>query len=83
MVHCIVYYFVVIWIKQTTGDPSLFVLAQDTSLIYLLIYVDDMVLTENNTLLMALITEFLGTQFKIKDLGSLSFFLGIKLLNLM
>lgn len=37
-----------------------------------------MVLTRNDNVIMTLITEFFGTQFKIKDLGSLSYFLGIQ-----
>lgn len=61
--------------QQTVGDPSLFILVQGTSLVYLLIYVDDMVLSGNDTLLMTQISE---TRFKIKDLGSLSYFLGIQ-----
>lgn len=56
----------------------MFVFAQGSSLIYLLIYVDDMIMTGNDALLMSHIIEFLGTQFKIKNLGSLSYFLGIQ-----
>lgn len=63
---------------HTCGDPSLFVFSQDSSVIYLLIYVDDMVMTGNNPSLMAQVTDFLSTQFKIKDLGSLHYFLGIQ-----
>lgn len=63
---------------QTHGDPSLFVYSQGSNLVYLFIYVDDMVMTGNNADLMTHITEFLGSQFKIKDLGALHYFLGFQ-----
>lgn len=63
---------------QTSGDPSLFVFSEGSSLVYLLIYVDDMVLTGNDPALMLHITEFLSSQFKVKALGALSYFLGIQ-----
>lgn len=63
---------------QTNGDSSLFVFARGDDLILLLIYVDDMIMTGNNAILMSQVTEFLSTHFKIKDLGPLSFFLGIQ-----
>lgn len=46
---------------QTCGDPSLFVFSKESVHIYPLIYVDDMVLTGNNTSLMSQVTDFLST----------------------
>lgn len=63
---------------QTHGDPSMFVYAKEGSLVYLLIYVDDMVMTGNNSQLMSTITDFLSSHFKIKDLGPLHYFLGLQ-----
>lgn len=66
---------------QTTGDPSMFVYSKGADVIYLLVYVDDMVMTGNCQSLMSQVTNFLGTHFKIKDLGQLHFFLGIQVLR--
>ncbi|KAL8116037.1 hypothetical protein AgCh_022503 [Apium graveolens] len=63
---------------QTSGDPSLFVYKQGNSLLYLLIYVDDMLMTGNDSVLMSQVNEFLNSHFKIKDLGDLHFFLDIQ-----
>lgn len=41
-----------------------------------------MVLTGNNSTLMAQVTEFLSSHFKIKDLSSLNYFLGIQIIRL-
>jgi Reverse transcriptase (RNA-dependent DNA polymerase) len=43
-----------------------------------LVYVDDLILTGNNTLLLEKFTKFVDLQFTIKDLGQLHFFLGIE-----
>lgn len=52
--------------------------SKERNLLFLLIHVDDMVLTGNNSNLIATVTEFLTSHFKIKDLGPLHFFLGIQ-----
>lgn len=67
--------------KQTNGDPNLFVFNKDKSLVYLLVYVDDMLLTGNDATVISQITEFLSTQFKVKTLGDLSYFLGIQVVK--
>lgn len=66
---------------QTTGDPSLFIYSKHGSTLILLIYVDDMILTGNNSALLAQVKDFLSTQFKIKDLGDLHYFLGIQVVR--
>lgn len=44
----------------------------------LLLYVDDIILTENNSELLKHLVEALNTQFSMQDLGSLHYFLGIQ-----
>lgn len=39
---------------------------------------DDMVMTGNNLTVMTQVNEFLSSHFKIKDLGTLNFFVGIQ-----
>lgn len=51
---------------QTRGDPSLFVFAKGATLIYMLVYVDDMILTGNDTAVMSQVTDFLASHFKSK-----------------
>lgn len=46
---------------------------------YLLIYVDDMLLSGNDSSLLDAVVKFLGNYFKIKDLGPLTYFLGLEL----
>jgi len=44
----------------------------------LLVYVDDIILVKDNLSHMDEVKNFLNENFKIKDLGQLSFFLGLK-----
>lgn len=60
------------------ADPSLFVLHRQQHTIYLLFYVDDIILTGNNS---SLLNSFIGqlhSESATKDLGSLSYFLGLE-----
>ena len=60
------------------ADTSLFVFHQQSSLIYLLLYVDDIIVTGNNPSLLDSFTRKLHSEFATKDLGSLSYFLGLE-----
>lgn len=44
----------------------------------LLVYVDDILVTGTSNVLITQVKDFLVTQFKIKDLGPLKYFLGLK-----
>ena len=50
-------------------DPSLFVYAKGKDIILLLLYVDDMLITGNNSETLASLLTELNKQFKMKDLG--------------
>lgn len=59
-------------------DPSLFIYTRDGNVIMLLLYVNDMAITRNNSdTLTKLLTE-LNFKFMMKDLGKLHYFLGIQ-----
>lgn len=58
-------------------DSSLFIYSKGTQLAYLLLYVDDIVLTANAPALLQHIITKLSTEFAMTDLGSLHHFLGI------
>lgn len=59
-------------------DTSLFILSTSSMLILLLIYVDDIVFTGNNSSAMDDILKALQQEFSLKDLGRLHYFLGIE-----
>ena len=60
------------------SDPSLFVYVKNKDVIMLLLYVDDIVITGNSSKLISSLLNELNKQFKMKDLGRLSYFLGIQ-----
>ncbi|KAH9686748.1 hypothetical protein KPL70_014488 [Citrus sinensis] len=65
---------------NTSSDTSLFIRRIKASMIIVLIYVDDILITGPNTAdLESFITEF-SKIFALKDLGVLSYFLGIEVL---
>ncbi|XP_019154331.1 PREDICTED: uncharacterized protein LOC109150810 [Ipomoea nil] len=78
------------WFKRlhdyllTTGvlasktDVSLFHYSTGDSRVYLLVYVDDIIMMGNDLTLITSLLQRLSTTFKIRDLGSPSFFLGIE-----
>ncbi|PRQ56607.1 putative RNA-directed DNA polymerase [Rosa chinensis] len=63
--------------KFSNSDPSLFVKITDHGVIALLLYVDDIVITGSDKLGITSIISELSDVFDMKDLGPLSFFLGI------
>jgi len=59
-------------------DNSLFVLNTGTTSLYLLVYVDDIILTDNQPALVNQFITRLAQQFSLKDLVSFTYFLGIE-----
>lgn len=60
----------------SVSDTSLFVYKDGDSIVYLLLYVDDIVLTASSVTLQRII-ERLHAEFSMTDLGRLHHFLGI------
>ncbi|XP_021831951.1 uncharacterized protein LOC110771896 [Prunus avium] len=61
------------------SDPSLFVKHTGTDIVLLLFYVDDIIVTgSSSTLVQSVITD-LGEAFDMKDMGKLTFFLGLEI----
>ena len=52
--------------------------ASSSGILYLLVYVDDIILTRSSIMLIQQMIQALHQAFSIKDLGSLNYFLGIK-----
>lgn len=63
--------------KQSSSDNSLFVLSSGADLAYLLLYVDDIVLTASSTALLNRLISALSSEFEMSDQGPLHHFLGI------
>ncbi|XP_043710459.1 uncharacterized mitochondrial protein AtMg00810-like [Telopea speciosissima] len=60
-------------------DASLFMYHSEGVIAYLLVYVDDIILTGNDSSHLCILISKLGKEFALKDLGPLRFFLGIEL----
>ena len=60
------------------ADTSFFVFHQQSEIIYLLLYVDDIIITGNNSSLLDSFARKLNFEFATKDLGSLSYFLSLE-----
>ncbi|KAJ0909446.1 putative RNA-directed DNA polymerase [Helianthus annuus] len=65
---------------QSKCDHSLFIMNKKDVTVFLLVYVDDIVLTGNSIAEIEHIKQVLNDTFKIKDLGVLKYFLGIEVL---
>jgi hypothetical protein len=62
----------------STADSSLFIYKHNSTIAYLLLYVDDIVLTSNTPAYLDQLVTQLSTVFDLKDLGSLHYFLGLQ-----
>uniref|UniRef100_A0A2N9FEL3 Reverse transcriptase Ty1/copia-type domain-containing protein n=1 Tax=Fagus sylvatica TaxID=28930 RepID=A0A2N9FEL3_FAGSY len=61
------------------ADASLFVLHHGSTTVYLLLYVDDIIITGNNSTAISDIISQLSAAFELKDLGPLRYFLGLQI----
>ena len=62
--------------KQCNGDHTLFYLCSKNHITILAVYVDDIVITGDDTLKMVRLKANLRREFEIKDLGQLRYFFG-------
>lgn len=67
--------------STTISDPSLFIYNHGSTVVYLLLYIDDIILTGNDSTAISAIIEELHHSFKMKNLGPLTYFLGIQLVR--
>lgn len=65
--------------KRSESDYCLYVLSTEGDYIYLVIYVDDMLLIGHDTKKMSWIKRQLTEQYKLKDLGNVKSFMGLSI----
>lgn len=63
--------------KNARSHISLFILRNGSALVLLLVYVDDVIVTRNDTTLINKLIKVLDNWFALKDLGTLNHFLGV------
>lgn len=63
-------------------DPSLFLLHTASLTIMVLVYVDDIIITGNSASFITALIKNLNTDFSLKQLGKLDYFLGIEVTHL-
>ena len=70
--------FLQLGFMSSKADQSLFLQFTSTLCIYLLVYVDDIIITRNNSLVISTLIFLLNKKFSLKDFGTLHYFLGIE-----
>src|SRR6185503_10432192 len=70
-------FLLTLWFTETKSDTSLFIYRRGDETVYLLLYVDDIVLTASSQQLLERVISFLQQEFAMKDLGQLHHFLGV------
>lgn len=74
-------YIIEFGFKCSTRDPSLFIYRDNKHIMLLLLYVDDMALIGNDQQFISEFVAKLSEKFRLKDMGPLSYFLGIQAIN--
>jgi len=64
--------------QASKADVSLFIFTQDSLQIYILIYVDDIIIVSSSSSVTDKLLQQLRQEFAVKDLGRLNYFLGIE-----
>ncbi|KAK9924142.1 hypothetical protein M0R45_032529 [Rubus argutus] len=64
--------------KQSNSDHTLFIKRKNGKITALIVYVDDMIVTGDDLKEMNELQKYLSTEFEMKDLGQLKYFLGIE-----
>ncbi|KAL6344248.1 hypothetical protein AAG906_035473 [Vitis piasezkii] len=67
--------------SMSQADTSMFVYCNNSVMLVVLVYVDDIIVTGSSSLLIEQLISSLNSCFALKDLGPLNFFLGIEVLN--
>ncbi|KAK9169204.1 hypothetical protein Syun_001344 [Stephania yunnanensis] len=64
--------------QSSPHDSALFTRRMDKGMVLLLLYVDDMIITGDDSTGISDLQQYLKSHFEMKDLGNLSYFLGLE-----
>ncbi|KAK4403167.1 Retrovirus-related Pol polyprotein from transposon RE2 [Sesamum angolense] len=64
---------------KNESDPCVYKTISESSVLYLMLYMDDILLTGNDVKMLGDTNAWLSTQFSMKDMGEASYILGIKI----
>lgn len=64
--------------QNSLADTSLFIFRKANQFVYVLVYVDDILITGTNPQMVQRVIDELANRFSIKDMGHISYFLGIE-----
>jgi hypothetical protein len=65
---------------NSIADSSLFVYRHNYIICYVLVYVDNLIITGSDNQFVAHVVNTLGARFSLKDMGSLHYFLGVEVI---
>ena len=60
-------------------DSNLFILIHSVHVVYLLLYVDNIIITSNHATFVVEIIKQISVSFALKELGLISYFLGLQI----
>ena len=64
--------------NQCSSDECLFVLRKGKNILFMAVYVDDLIMADNNNALREEVADALKEEYEMDDIGRLEWFLGIK-----
>ena len=67
--------------EKNPDEPCVYKLIKDQIVVFLVLYVDDILLIGNNVAKLSDVKNWLAEQFQMKDLGNASYVLGIQILR--
>lgn len=65
--------------EKSHNDPSLFIRLQDGIFIVILVYVDDIIIASSDDSVVPTLIDGLSSNFKLRNLGNLQYFLGLEI----
>jgi len=65
--------------KENTVDQCIYLKVNESKVIFLILYVDDILIAINDLGLLHETKKFLSSNFEVKDMGEVSYVIGIKI----
>lgn len=75
-------YFPQLGFQMSMNDAAIYVMKKDKDLVIVSLYVDDIIITDNNSRLINKFKENMKLKFEMTNLGMLNYFFGIKLFKM-